>query len=278
MLTHITNKMPMTQDEEYQLLVDWQDLVIRALRNPRFSDVYLRLYLSLTDTYPQLLTGEKTEIEVWKVRANAGEVKESSTTRFFQDLSTIGALVYESGYDKKSGQRKSYVTPLPDFDAPECFDTKATDRKRRAREAEEKRRKQFRNPLQVYQCEQCGSEDVTYDVVAKCNSCHHVHQPIKDIPASMITIQAEVIEIQDEMSLFDQFLDEQPTAKLIAIRPVAQQLPMVEQPRPRSLPARPDEKCVKCGRLRRDCFENSEGTWWYSCTPDMWDAYEKSRK
>lgn len=267
--------------EELQYLSDWQDLVIRALRNPNFSPEYFRLYLALIDLYPQLLDGEAVDIEVWRVREHAGWARKRTTTNFFRDMSTINAFDYDAGeFKKKEEERIGHLAPTTDvFDVPEVFDMRNLERKRKAAEAEAKRRKQFVNPRQIIQCDKCGSTEIVWDATARCTGCGHVHEPYTDIPASMITIQAEIIEeAEDQMVQFENFLDTQPTAKLVAIRPVAQQLPMVEQPRPRSLPARPDEKCTKCGRLRRDCFENSEGTWWYSCTPQMWDAYEKSRK
>lgn len=220
---HLANVVT-SLEEEFTHLLGWQDLVIRALRNPKFSPVYLRLYLSLIDTYPQLLDGKKAEIEVWKVRANAGEVKESSATRFFQDMATIQAIVYEPTYDKKSGNRRSFVTPLPDFDIPENFDTNSTDRKRKAKELEEKRRNQFKDPRKLEQCEECGSNDIYFDVTPYCASCGHVHRTLKDIPAKDIVIEAEVIEVQDN------FLDETTTPRLAIVKAAPVQLPMTPAP------------------------------------------------
>src|SRR6185312_381112 len=73
-------------NEEYTRLLNWQDTVIRALRNSKFSPIYTSLYLSLIDTYPQLLAGEPADINVWRVRENAGWVPERSTTNFFADM------------------------------------------------------------------------------------------------------------------------------------------------------------------------------------------------
>lgn len=213
MLTQSTNQFTINTvnlDEEYTLLLSWQDLVIRALRNPKFSAVYLRLYISLIDTYPQLLAGERAEIEVWKVRSNAGEVKESSATRFFSDLQDIQALVYEPTYDKKTGMRRSFVTPLPDFDAPETFNTATSERKRRAKDAEAKRRSQFKNPHSLFPCTMCGSTNLEYDLQPLCLDCGHRDDPIKAVPQAAITIDAEIIEIEES------FLDE-PTQRLAAV-------------------------------------------------------------
>lgn len=262
-------------NEEYTRLLNWQDTVIRALRNSKFSPIYTSLYLSLIDTYPQLLRGEPADIQVWRVRENAGWVPERSTTNFFQDMAAIKAIHYDAGkFEKKMENRTGRITPIPDhFDVPESFDTSATERKRKAKEKEADRRKQFKNPRQLLQCEQCGSEELFWDATPYCMACGHRHETIKDIPASAITIDAEVIEV-------DSFLDEPTTPRVnVVAAPVAEQLPMLTiRPVGKDLRglARPDDFCRRCGRLRRDCFESMEGTWWYTCTDEQAEQWRKA--
>lgn len=218
--------------EEYTKILNWQDLVVRALKNPKFSDIYLRMYISLVDNYPALLEGKKVEVDVGDIREFAGGIKESSATRFFQDMATIQAIVYESRYDRKSGHRQSAITPLPDFDAPESFDLKGVERKRKAREAEEKRRKQFRDPRTLFPCEICGGE-MEYDLHPFCPHCATPGQVIKGVPASAITIDAEVLEVAE-----DDFMDA-PTVKIKAVKtPILQQplpAPVVKGKHPRGI-------------------------------------------
>ena len=271
-------------NEEYTRLLNWQDIVIRALRNSKFSPIYTSLYLSLIDTYPQLLAGEPADINVWRVRENAGWVPERSTTNFFADMQAINAIAYDAGkFEKKGENRTGRVTPIPDhFDVPEGFDTSSTDRKRRAKEKEAERRKQFKNPRQLLQCEECGSEELFWDATPYCMACGHRHETIKDIPASAITIDAEVIEI-------DSFVDEPTTPRLAVVKP-GENITRTITPAPVALPllairpvakdlrglARPDDFCRRCGRLRRDCFENQEGTWWYTCTDEQAEQWRKA--
>lgn len=263
----------------YVRLVEWKDCVTEAMHNEKFSPYYLRMYMALINAHPELLQGDESDLQVKLLRADAGGIGAPTATRFFRDMSMIGAFEYSSGEPVGNGRtfeaRIGHIKPNPSiFPHPELFDTNALDRKRKAKEAEAKRRSQFIDPRQLFECEICGSKHLVYSATAVCLDCHHVHEPIINIPVDQIVIKGEVVEIIEE----GDYTDEGPTLILTAIRPpVAQQLPMVEPPRPRSLPARPDEKCIKCGRLRRDCFENSEGTWWYSCTPQMWDEYEKRK-
>ena len=268
-------------DEE---LLNWADLVVRAMRNPKLSHVYFRLFLSLIDTYPEILKGQRVPVEVWRVRENAGWAKERVTTNFFQDMNTISAFSYEPGeYSRRAEDRIGYVIATPKTPYPESFDVMNVERKRRAKEAEEKRRKQFQNPLQLFQCEACGSNNLVYDATARCLDCKHEHAPILDIPASSITIDAEVIELAEE----NPFLDEQ-TQKVQAVRrPAAVQVELQTPAPARTERAawrkdvtgldRPDAPCLKCGRPRRECFENMEGTWWFGCSDEMQRAYAKAK-
>lgn len=268
MITQFTNQIT-TKDrfcvssgeDDYQRLLSSQDLMIRTIRNSKFSDVNVRLYLSLVDTYPSLLDGQRTEISVWEVRKNAGEKSDDSATRFFKDLDAIGAIKYELIFDRKTGARKSFVTPLLDFDAPEIFDTKSIERKKKAAAAERKRKGQFIDPRKINMCENCGSTNLVYAATPSCLDCFHIHQTIENIPARDIIIEAEIIEAADDIFAFDSFLD-QPTEKMQAVRPAPVQALLPEP----ALPPMPDVACRKCGRPRKVCFrQGEEGLWWHSC-------------
>ena len=235
MLTEQATQYVIDESTEYTSLLAFQDLVIRALRNPKLSPLHTCLYIALVDTYPGLLRGEKTEIEAWRLRENAGWASKASATRFFQDMSAIHAFTYDPGkYDKKTDDRVGSLTPNPDvFPYPEMFDTNSTDRKRKAREAEGKRRNQFKDPRKLMQCPECGSEDLFFDVVAHCK-CGYVAEPIRDIPASEIIIEAEIIEAQDDFSA--SFLDAAPTIPRLAVVPA---LPVTPAPAPAPLGKHP---------------------------------------
>lgn len=198
-------------DLAYEALLSFADLVSRTIANRLMSPVNRLLYLSLIDLYPGILQGERTAVQVWQIREHAGWPAKASSAKFMQDLQAIGAFQYDSGkYDPRDEERIGYITPNPEiFPYPENFNTKDVEKRRLAREADEKRRKQFKNPLQLLQCEECGSNNLVYDATARCLDCKHVHAPINSIPASMITIEAEVIELAD-----DPFFDDSPTLKV----------------------------------------------------------------
>ena len=242
-------------EQDYERLLQWQDLVIRVLRNPKMSPVYRELYIALFDTYPDVLKGKAISVEAWRVRENAGWASESSATKFFQDLVSIGAFQYDPGrYKNDEGKRIGCLTPDPDiFPYPESFDTKGAEKRRKAKDAEEKKRKQFLNPLQLFQCEECGSNDLVYDATARCKACGHVHAPIKDIPAANITIEAELIEIADELDVWD----DSPTIQVGAIQ--QQQLPETPRPAPITFGKHPRGiACPGCHSLNH----------WYAVTTD----------
>lgn len=268
MFKHSTNQLTTSMEEtlrreleqlneDYTRALNWHDLVVRVLRNRNISPIYTCLYLSLMDTYPQLLDGKPADIQVWRVRENAGWVPERSTTNFFQDMNAINAFVYDAGkFDKKFENRTGRVTPIPNVsDAPESFDLKATERRRKAKEAEAKRRSQFKNPLQIYQCEECGSNNIVWDAYAKCLDCHHEHAPIRDILPGAITIDAE-IEIADD---FFASGDEPTAPRLVAVSAPVQQLPMTPLPSPRLGRHRDGWICDRCGQA--DKFVSVPTTW-----------------
>lgn len=241
--------MPNSPDDGQLLnFVDW---VVRACRNPKISAHYFRLLVSLVDTYPELLevVEKEFEIEVKLVRKNAADISEKTAERFFKDLSTINVVGYKSPFDKAAGQRRSYLTPLPDFSYVENFDTSSVDRKRKAKAEEEKRRNQFKDPRKLWNCEVCGGE-LLYDATPHCKSCGHLHATIKDIPANEITIEAEVHEIAEGD---DSWLNEwdTPTIEVQAVRPGAiQQQQLPETPRPAEVGKHPRGiACPDCHSL-----------------------------
>lgn len=252
------SQSPLLLEQEVERLLQWQDLVIRVLRNRKVSPVYRDLYIALFDTYPEVLVGQPVSIEPWRLRENAGWASESSATKFFQDMQAIGAFQYVAGkYDGKAGRVPGQLTPNPDLlPYPENFDTKGVERRRKAREAEEKRRKQFKNPLQIMQCEECGSNNLTWEATPTCQDCHHIHSTIKDIPASAITIDAEIIEIEDDI-----FLDE-PTERV----PVVPKTPRVAITQA-ELPAAP---AVQFGKHPRNiaCVDCGASNHWYAVTAE----------
>lgn len=185
---------------EYEELINMIDLFVRGMRNPKFTPIYFRLFFALINLHPGILKGEKVPVEVHTLREWAGWTKERVTSNFLQDMNEIGAFIYESGkYDKVGNKRVGYITGTNLTQYPESFDVVTLDRKKKAKEAEAKRRKQFKNPLQIMQCEECGSNNISWDATCRCLDCKHEHAPIKDIPASMITIEAEVIELADDV-------------------------------------------------------------------------------
>lgn len=240
-------------NEDYAAILEWQDIVVRALHNPKMSAHYFRLFVAFIDDHPELLqeVGLRKEIEVISIREHAGDMAEKTAGRFFKDLAEIGAIKYETPFDKELGKRRSFVTSLSSLSYPESFDTNTPSRKRRAKEAEEKAEKQFKDPRKLWFCEVCGG-DLFYDATPHCKSCGHVHATIKDIPAAEITIEAEVHEIAEGD---DAWLNEwdTPTIEVQAVRPGAiqqQQLPETPRPAPASVGKHPRGiACPDCHSL-----------------------------
>lgn len=188
--------------EEMEKMLTWQDLVVRTLRNRNMSPVYRELYISLVDTYPDLLTGRRVAISLWKVRENAAWASKESCTKFMQDLRELNAFVlYDPGkYDQKEENRIGYLmVNLDVFAYPELLDTKKTEGRRRARAAEKKKLESYRQLLSISQCEICASENLEYDVLIHCKSCGHNHEPLIGLAQGTITITEEA-EIADEFS------------------------------------------------------------------------------
>lgn len=255
--------------EEYEKLFQWVDLVVRVIRNGKISPAYKCLYISLIDTYPQVLTGQRIEVAVHTIRENAGWVSKRSAGNFLQDMVTIDALEYDAGsYSQKENARPGYIQAnIEMFSYPETFDMKNIERRRKAKEAEAKKRNEIRHQLQILECEVCGSASIVNDVIATCKSCGHVHDPITDVPSALITIEAEVVELSDEPEEEeDDFLDQAPAPRPAPITITA--LPLQYSTHPPESLQRPDDLCKLCKRPRRACYipvDDAPGIWTFSC-------------
>jgi len=89
-----------------------------------------------------------------------------------------------------------------------------------------------------------------------CDDCGHVGDDWMDIP-NMPTILLPAV----------------------AAPPVQVQLPVLTiRPGEKDLTglARPDDFCRRCGRPRRVCFANQEGTWWYTCSDEQAEQWRKA--
>src|SRR6266704_3612179 len=124
-------------DQKIEEVVDEYDLVFMTIRNKHMSFAYRFMYLSLVESAPGLLNGLSMQINVYKIRVNAGWVSQASATNFFADMQTIGALKYDPGtYNRdepnEEERRKGHVIPNPDvFPFPERFDTRACEKRRK---------------------------------------------------------------------------------------------------------------------------------------------------
>ena len=247
-------------NEDYAAILEWQDVVVRALHNPKMSAHYFRLFVAFVDDHPELLQqiGLRKEIEVISIREHAGDMAEKTAGRFFKDLAEIGAIEYETPFDKELGKRRSFVTSLSALSYPEGFDTNTPSRKRRAKEAEEKAEKQFKDPRKLWHCEICGG-DLLYDATPHCKSCGHVHAAIKDIPAAEITIEAEVHEVVEGKDWLNDW--DTPAIEVQAVSPAVQQQQLPETPRPAPIIFGKHPRGIACP----DCHSLNH---WYAVTTD----------
>lgn len=185
---------------EYEQMLNWQDRAVGLLRNHKISQTYKALYLALVDTYPGVLLGQTVPIQVWRIREAAGWPSEKSATNFFRDFSQAGIWTYDSGqYEKQKENRVGFITADPEkIEYVEDFSTEEFERKRRAQDRTYKEKKRFERSRQIWQCEECASKNIIYTAIPTCGDCGHEHESITGIPASMITIEAEIIELADE--------------------------------------------------------------------------------
>ncbi|SRR5260221_495539 len=179
---------------KYETTLEWQDLAVRAIRNPKIPHVYFRLYLALVEKWPGILTGELiTDFSSWQLRELAGWPSKESTTKFINDLKAIGAILeYDSGSPEKGEDGK--ITRLgtirgdPDImPYPELWRLSETDQRKKEREAQKNRDAQR---TLVLACEKCGGK-IRYDLLPTCKDCGHKHQAILNIPASRVSIEPE---------------------------------------------------------------------------------------
>lgn len=252
---------------EHEKIVQWQDLTVRALHNKNISPVYCKLYLALMDRYPELLDGQRVAVELWRVREDAGWASKASATKFVQDMKEIKAIsYYDPGkFDEDEERRTGYLQCDPDiFPYPEVFDTKACENRRKARAAQAKERDTFRQTLTINQCEMCGSEELEFDLIARCKSCQHEHDPIRGIAKEAISV-VEIYEKADEemevVELTGEIVEEEVLPDFL-LEP--EQLHLAE-PKPAE-PPMPDMTCKRCGKSRRECWKpTTNGLWTISC-------------
>lgn len=185
--------------------VEELDLITRAVQNPKFSDAYLRMYISLIDTYPQALTGEPTTVQVSEVRKNAGWKSERTATAFFNDMEkAVKAFEYDPGkYDKDDNSRVgTLTTDVEVFPYPEYFNTKEKGNHVKAREHSKSQREAVREALLTLTCINCGSPDIEYGLLPTCKVCKHVHPMINHVPVDVIEINPDAnVEAEDDFDI-----------------------------------------------------------------------------
>lgn len=253
-------------EAEYRYWFQWADLVTRIIRNGNMSPASRLLYVSLVDKYPQTLNGERVQIQVHDLRENAGWIGETAAGEFLRDMGTANAIDYDSGkHNPETNKRFGYITGNADvLPYPEKVNLKKLESQRKARKKAEEQRKKLKHQLQILECEECGKASIVNDIVAKCTSCGHVHDPILGVPSALITIEAEVVEIVNEE---DESLDSQAPAPRPAPVTVTA-LPLEYSTHPPESLQRANEKCPICGRTRRECYipvTDAPGIWTFSC-------------
>ena len=196
----------------YEQQLERDDIRTRAIRNPKMSAAYRLLFVSMLDTYTNILNGEKTAINVWQIRENAGWISERTVSYFLNDLQAIGALIYDPGqYSKDEEKREGFITTDIDiFPYPEKFDTRSTEGRKKARESEKEKRDAGRLALLILQCENCGSSEIRYDLLPTCKECGHKHAPLTGIDASRLTIALEKADAAGDMPGLDDFMHKEP--------------------------------------------------------------------
>lgn len=174
-----------TTDEWFEVY----DIIFRAIDNPKISHVYFRLYISMLDSYPQLLTGELiTDFDLESVRKKAGCASVASATKFIGDLKAIDAiLLYEPGGKIEQGNVcLGRIRGNPDkIPYPEYF--KLSETAQRKKELDAQRARDAARAL-ILNCAKCGSAKIKYDLVAICKECGFKHLPIKDVDKELIHI------------------------------------------------------------------------------------------
>lgn len=176
---------------------EWQleqvDLIYRAIKNPMISHAYFRLYCALIDRWPQFLTGDViTDFSPVDLRKDyAGNISQSTTTKFISDLKECGIIldyypgdpVFQDGETVMINTRLKGNPLLAPF--PEDFKLAETDQRKKERDAQKNRAAQR---VLILECQLCGSPDMKYDLLPTCKKCGHKHQAIINIPVDEITI------------------------------------------------------------------------------------------
>ena len=181
------------------------DLVIRAIRNSKISHVYFRLFFSLVDTYPTILTGELiTDFQASKVRENAGWASKESCTKFLNDLRTVGAILeYDPGkYEQEDNIRLGAIRGNPEMmPYPELWRLTETDQRNKERMAQKRRDDQ---KMLVLECVKCGSNRISYNLLPTCKNCGHRHQMIYGVPVENISINPDTPVPELELDIAEQ--------------------------------------------------------------------------
>lgn len=181
-------------NEDLILSGDREDLSLRVRRNPKISHAQCRIYLGMIDVWPQIMIGESIEYEPWKLRLAAGDLDQKTVSSFITDMISVNAIYL----DDLTGM----MTANPDvFLVPEDLNLKELERQRKVREEANKRNAKIRQQLQIIECEECGSKDLSNDVTTRCKKCGHVHETIANIPSKLLTIKPDEVEMMNDAPL-----------------------------------------------------------------------------
>lgn len=223
-------------EQEYGQLLQTQDMMFRALRNKKLAPVSKDLYMSLIDTWPDVLSGRRTKISVREMRENAGGASKSAAGNFLAWLDEMGIVEYDSGqYDCESGERAAYITANEALAYPEFFDSSKAQRAKKAKETAAERRARAKAALLAIECENCGKATINYDISAVCTSCGHRHEAVRNVDGQRILIE----DVEEEEETDDMPLDSQIEQQ--ALIPAA-----APAPEPAKIPPSPAHKCKYC--------------------------------
>lgn len=191
---------------ENQLYLDELDFIARIVQIPalNMSPQDKLLYIASVEAYPALISEESTNLpivdfSVRRVREGAGGASKNAAGNFMRAMTEAGAWGYESGsWDGED--RIGSITPHSLFLMPEDVNLKSAEARKKARERAAEEAKRLRQNLLLDGCEECASPELLYDLIPHCKSCEHVHDAIRDVPASAIKVVEEVELEQDPLS------------------------------------------------------------------------------
>lgn len=206
MSSHVASQM-VSSGQDDSCLLSLVDVMVRAMRNPKIPDAYVRLYDCLVEKFPQLLEGETVLFQVHELREAAGWKSKRLTASFLKALVEIGAIQYDMGnFNKSANQRTGTIVPNEEiFPYPETFDLRQTKEAKKARESAREKQRELKAALLPVECPQCGNAHLLYDITAKCPDCGHVQEPYVGIPSRLITVDEEA-SLDD---VFDGLLEEE---------------------------------------------------------------------